>query len=136
MKKNFKNMKAEDVMINPVLCSLITASAKNIAEKLATTKYHGIPIVNEDEELVGIVTEKNILLALTQGKELSSTLADEIMSSPAITAEKQSLLTAIIKVMMKKDITRVVITESNKVVGIVSQHDIVKALKKDDFFEL
>ncbi|MBT4259624.1 MAG: CBS domain-containing protein [Nitrospina sp.] len=129
-------MKAEDVMINPVLCSLITASAKNIAEKLATTKYHGIPIVNEDEELVGIVTEKNILLALTQGKELSSTLADEIMSSPAITAEKQSLLTAIIKVMMKKDITRVVITESNKVVGIVSQHDIVKALKKDDFFEL
>jgi len=123
-------------MINPVLCSLITASAKNIAEKLATTKYHGIPIVNEDEELVGIVTEKNILLALTQGKELSSTLADEIMSSPAITAEKQSLLTAIIKVMMKKDITRVVITESNKVVGIVSQHDIVKALKKDDFFEL
>lgn len=131
-----KSLKAEDVMVSPVLCTLETVSVKNIAEKLATTKYHGVPIINERQELVGIITEKNILQALSQGKELASTLAQEIMSSPVITAEKQSMLSAIIKVMMDKDITRVVITEDHKVVGIISQHDIVKRLRKKDFVEL
>lgn len=131
-----KSLKAEDVMVSPVLCTLETVSVKNIDEKLATTKYHGVPIINERQELVGIITEKNILQALSQGKELASTLAQEIMSSPVITAEKQSMLSAIIKVMMDKDITRVVITEDHKVVGIISQHDIVKRLRKKDFVEL
>jgi signal-transduction protein with cAMP-binding, CBS, and nucleotidyltransferase domain len=35
-----------------------------------------------------------------------------------------------------EDVTRVVITENDKVVGMVSQYDIVKKLKKEDFVEL
>ncbi|MBT6716834.1 MAG: CBS domain-containing protein [Nitrospina sp.] len=136
MQQDIKTMKAEDVMASPVLCCLTNTSLKTIADKLATTKYHGIPIINENQELVGIITEKNVLQALTQGKNLASTLAEEVMSFPVVTAERQSMLSAIINVMMEKDITRVVIIENNKAVGIVSQHDIVKKLKKDDFVEL
>jgi CBS domain-containing protein len=136
MDKNIKNLKAEDIMISPVLCSMAKTSVKVLVERLATTKYYGIPIINEDEKLVGIITEKNILNAVNQGRELATTMAEEIMTSPVVTAIKESMLSAIIKTMMEKDITRVVITENHKVVGIVSQHDIVKNLKKDDFVEM
>lgn len=123
-------------MVSPVLCCLFTTSLKTIADKLATIKYHGVPIINEDQELVGIITEKNVLQAVSQGKNLATTPAKEIMSSPVVTAEKQSMISAIIKVMVEKDITRVVIVENNKVKGMISQHDIVKKLKKEDFVEL
>ncbi|KMP11120.1 hypothetical protein UZ36_05475 [Candidatus Nitromaritima sp. SCGC AAA799-C22] len=116
-------------MVSPVKCVKPNASLKEVISLLVVSKFHGIPVVDEDHSIVGIITEKDVLLALSENKEPGGTLASEIMSRDVITADKSALVVAVVKKMLSCNVTRIPITEGpGKVVGIVTQHDIIKEL--------
>jgi CBS domain-containing protein len=51
----------EAIMTKDPFCIQEKGSIRDAAEKLATGKYHSLPVVNEDHELVGIVTSKDLI---------------------------------------------------------------------------
>ena len=89
----------------------------------------GAVIVVEDEEPIGLITERDILERMMEmGRDPSRTLAKEIMSSPVATVEQDISLTDTLKTMQEKQVRRLVVTENEKIAGIVTERRILEAL--------
>lgn len=127
--RRINHLKASEMMVTPVKCVKEDASFKEIIALLSETKFHGVPVVNEEREIIGIVTERDVLQALFLNKEEDGTLVKDIMSKDVVTAEKSAFVVAVAKAMLNKDVTRIPITEeSGKLVGIITQHDIIRKM--------
>ena len=113
-------------MVSPVTCALEDASMKEVMDQLVAYHFHGLPIVDDSKNIVGMVTDKDVMRAVYQGKEPSGTLVKNIMSTSIITAEPESTVYSLVKCMVENEITRVPICKDKQVLGIVCQSDIIK----------
>jgi len=88
----------------------------------------GSVIVTNNNRAVGIITSKNILRRIVESRLDASTIrAKDIMSSPLITIEPDASIEDAAKLMVQKKIKKIAIIEKDKIIGIISTSDIVKA---------
>ena len=87
----------------------------------------GSVIVTNNNRAVGIITSKNILRIVESRLDASTVSAKDIMSSPLITIEPDALIEDAAKLMAQKRIKKIAVMDNNKIIGIVSTSDIVKA---------
>jgi CBS domain-containing protein len=88
----------------------------------------GSVIVTNNNRAVGIITSKNILNRIVESRLDASTVrAKDIMSSPLITIEPDAPIEDAAKLMAQKRIKKVAVMDKDKIIGIVSTSDIVKA---------
>lgn len=121
-----KDLRAVDVMVTPVVSTGRKSSAKNLALLLLSGQYSGMPIVDEQSNVVGIITEIDLLEALLAGKDLEKTTAEELMSKEAKVVDVDTRVTEIMEIMREKSIIRVPVTKGGKLVGIVARRDILR----------
>jgi CBS domain-containing protein len=133
-----KNLKVHEIMVVPVICSGPATSVNDIAAKLHENKISGLPIIDENKHVVGIVTSRDILQILLQGKDPNTILAEDVMTRNVISAEKESFVIAAIKSITDNQIMRLPITEEGKLIGIITRHDILKTMigKAPSFFSI
>jgi len=143
-------MKAADVMVTNVVTVGPEASVQDVAQILLDARISGIPVVDRDGELVGIVSEGDLVrraetgtgrrrpwwLALFTGREAlaaefvrehSRRVAD-IMTRDVVTATPDTPLSTIARLLERNAIKRLPIVQDGKVVGIVSRANLVQAL--------
>ena len=118
--------------IDKVACSrvmtrgLITlppdADVKEAAKLMIEKGISSIPVV-EDGNLIGIVTTTDLLRAYVETME-GVYKTSELMSKDVITANPNHSITHIVELMIENGISRVVITDGAKPVGIVSASDL------------
>jgi CBS domain-containing protein len=88
----------------------------------------GSVIVTNNNRPVGIITSKNILSRVVEPRLDAGTVrAKDIMSSPIITIEPDSSVEDAAKLMAKKRIKKLAVMDKNKILGILSTSDIVRA---------
>jgi len=88
----------------------------------------GSVIVTNNNRAVGIITSKNILSRIVESRLDASTVrAKDIMSSPLITIEPDAPIEDAAKLMAQKRIKKIAVMYKDKILGIVSTSDIVKA---------
>lgn len=125
----FKGKKVKDVMTrNPDTC-LASNKITETVRIMIDDNVGSVPIVNnkENNTLVGIVTDRDICLYVV-GNDLQPstvTVADVMTASP-ITCKEEDSLDYVINVMEDNQIRRIIVVDdSNSVIGIVAQADIV-----------
>ncbi|MDR7418655.1 MAG: CBS domain-containing protein [Armatimonadota bacterium] len=147
---------ARDIMTSPVITARPETTIRDLAALMTTHHISGVPIVTAEHELVGIVTEgdllykevvprpheppavvrrlplRSVLEAHDQARKAEGTRAYEIMTSPVLTVSEMATVHEIAHVMVKHKINRVVVLRANRVVGIVSRADILKAFRRPD----
>jgi len=99
-----------------------------VKEVVATmNKFNiGSIIVTQADRPVGIITERDILRRLVEQCLAPETLtARQIMTSPVTTINENTTIEEAAKLMAKKRIKRLPVTNNNKLVGIVTFTDIV-----------
>lgn len=96
-----------------------------VIELLVARDITGIPVVNDDGTLAGIVTEKDILSLLADVRYASGTV-EQYMTREVIAFDVEDDFIAICECLMKGDFRRVPILSEGKLVGIVSRHDIIR----------
>jgi CBS domain-containing protein len=143
-------MKASDVMVSNVITVPITATIGETAAILLNNHISGAPVLGEKGELVGIVSEGDLMRRPETGTakppswwlELISSersLASEyikshsrkvvdVMSRNVVTANPDTPLGDIAALLERNRIKRVPIVEGGKIVGIVSRANILQAL--------
>lgn len=143
-------MKASDVMTKSVVSVSPEATLLEMLGLMIQNQISGMPVIDDDGQLVGIVTEGDCLRRAELGTEKNhsswtdffsstSTLADryirsharkvsEIMTMNPVTADKDAPLETVIQLMEKNRIKRVPIVENGSLVGIVSRSNVMKAL--------
>jgi CBS domain-containing protein len=104
--------------------------SKNMLEasKMMGEKHIGSLIVIQDEEPVGIVTERDLLSrVLAQGLEPKDVTVGAIMSAPLVSISPISTIKDAAK-MMNKEKGRLAVFEHAKIVGVVTASDLIKSL--------
>jgi CBS domain-containing protein len=142
-------MLAADVMTRTIIAVAVRDSVRDVARLLLKQQISGAPVVDERGAVIGVVSEGDLMrraeietdarrswwdrawagrerLARDYVRTHARTVAD-VMTSPAVTASADTPLRDIASLMEKKRIKRVPIVEENKLVGIVSRADLLRA---------
>ena len=145
-------MKVDDVMTPDVVTVTSDMSLRDVARMLAEQDISGLPVV-DDGELVGVVTEADILVKEMEHKErrrgvigwlleadsswkenkLEARTAGDAMSAPAITVRATDAVAKAATIMVENGINRLpVVDRDGGLVGIVARADLVDAFTQSD----
>ena len=95
---------------------------------LAGRRIGTVVVVDRDYQVIGIVSERDIIRHLSTGGTTADTLTKNIMTSKVITVENNITSAQLMQLMTEHRIRHVPITREGKLVGIVSIGDVVKRL--------
>ena len=97
----------------------------DVAHILTKEKIGAIVIV-EKEEVVGILSERDIVQAFTKKKSVRNTQAQEIMTKNVFTCNLEDNNEDLLTLMVNKHFRHLPVLDKNKLVGVVSLGDLVK----------
>jgi CBS domain-containing protein len=117
-------MIARDIMTSKVCTVRPEASALEAAQLLDKWRISGLPVVNAENKIIGIITEADIISKVDrEGLRVS-----DIMSHEIIAVTEETAVGEIAMLLTERKIKRVPVVNDGKVVGIVSRADIVHAV--------
>jgi CBS-domain-containing membrane protein len=117
-------MIARDIMTRKVYTIRSDASAQEAAQLLDQHRISGLPVVDEGNDIIGIVTEADIISKVDkEGLRVSN-----IMSTEVISVNEETPASEIALLLTERKIKRVPVVQDGKLVGIVSRADIVHAV--------
>jgi CBS domain-containing protein len=134
-------MHAADVMTRPVLTVRADDHVEQAAALLANNNVTATPVVNREGELVGIVSEGDLLRArvvrvpdpvhpshLGPGARLVS----DVMTRDVVALPTEADLSAVADAMLSHNVHSVPIVDGSEVVGIVCRHDLLRLYVRTD----
>jgi CBS domain-containing protein len=122
MKEDKTMEKIRDIMTDDVeSCSLLD-NVYEVAVKMKELNVGAIPIVDNDK-LVGMITDRDIVLRCVAEKHPASSKVEDIMSSHLVTVTKDTKSREAARLMADHQIRRLPVVEGDKLVGIVSLGD-------------
>jgi len=124
---------AKQIMQTPVIAATPQASLRDLASRLVTNEFSGMPVADLDGRVIGVITEADILRALLEGKRLENLTARQVMTGPALTVDAKTPLEEVMNCLVEHKIVRVPVTAEGKLVGIIARRDLIRALIEPEF---
>ena len=151
---NMNDKRAKDIMTTDVIVANKNDIIANVANLLIKEKIGGLPVVDEENKVVGIISETDIMkkeshvdsprmLNFIQGiiflddmkkfedemRAIAAYKVEDLMSKDIITVNENDTFDYVANVMINKSINRVpVVDENNFLKGIICRYDIIKAM--------
>jgi CBS domain-containing protein len=122
-----------------VIVAKENTNAEQISARLLAGEFNGVPVVDDNGAVVGIVTALDILKALQGGKKkLNEMLARDIMTPNPSTVKKDTPIEEIIRILVEKEIVLVPVIEGNdnKLIGVVARLDILREKLNEGFITI
>lgn len=142
-------MNARDVMTKSVFTVRPETSVHDIALLMSQKHVSGLPVVSPDNEVLGIVSESDLLRRVELGTEPKSTLwssilsrpgdmaaafskahgqtAHDVMSRPVISVSEESDIGEVAATLDKNRIKRVPVVFGGRLVGMIARSDLIRA---------
>ena len=126
-------MVARDIMNKIVTAAKKNTIGRDLAIKLLSGMYSGLPVVDDKGKVVGVVSEFDLLKAIRDGKSLEQVKAEDVMSKNPICVSENTSVEEIIDLMMKHNIIRVPVVRNDNLVGVISRCDILSNIVEPEF---
>ncbi len=146
-------MQAKDIMTTDVITVAPEATVEEVAKIITDRGVSGVPVVDSNGKLVGIVTEGDIIarskklhipthfqllggvIYLEGTKKLEKDLqkmvafqVKDLMTAKVFTVSPEAPVEEIATIMTEERVNRIPVVEHGKLVGIISRADIVRTL--------
>ncbi len=102
-------------------------NAMGIAVELLTTHIPGAPVVDEQGEFIGFVSEFDILRALEAEKDLNRLTAEDVMAKDRIAVTDETSIDEAVKLMEEKRLLNLPVKVDGKVAYSITRHDLLRA---------
>ncbi len=114
MTRNFINLKSD--------CSIIDCARTMIKKRV------GSIVIKEGDEIKGILTEKDIVWALSKkkGRDLNEIQAKDIATKKIISIRPEASLDEAFQKMKKKKVRRLPVMSNKKIIGYITQKDMLR----------
>lgn len=128
-------MKVRDIMTKDVVFANKDDSVLTVAKLMKHHNVGAIPIVENAEKVLGMVTDRDIVLNMADYNfDPSNTFALKLMTDKLYTVKPEADLSSALALMKKQQIRRLPVMEDNKLVGMLSIGDI--AVRSDYNMEM
>ncbi|MFE0677220.1 CBS domain-containing protein [Streptomyces sp. NPDC058867] len=148
--------KVGSVMTTEVVRAEYGTPFKEVARLLAEHRVGGLPVVDEDEQVLGVVSETDLLLrqaatpdpyepakhtwfasltgrGRTRAAKAEARTAGRLMTHPAVTVHAEDTIVEAARTMTRHGVRRLpVLDEENRLVGIVSRRDLLSVFLRPD----
>ncbi len=153
-------MLVKEIMTKKVITVKPSDNLKTVLTKFSKYKISGMPVVDKNNNLKGIVSEGDVMRSvetclpkmrfdnsssfdlilqlvktpnietLKKGKHCNKIKVKEFMKKRVITIKPEDKVLKAAEVMSQKNVKRLAVVKGNKLVGIIARADIIKALVK------
>ena len=120
-------MRVSEIMTNAAVIDQADDTLAEAARKM-WQQQTGSLLVMDGEDLVGIVTERDVLKAVAAGVKLDETRVSEVMTKDLVTVGPGTSLREAAKVMTDRWIRHLPVLDGGKLVGVMSQRDLAGVL--------
>ncbi|MFH1783857.1 MAG: CBS domain-containing protein [bacterium] len=153
-------MKVKDIMTKDVLTVQRSTTLRNLVKIFLDSKFHTLPVVDEQGKLVGIVAladilkvfqrhsttltqmlknipfladeeEEDLMLADVSAATAVLFLVDDLMNNKLVTVEEDVSITEVRSTMKLHGIEKLPVVKDGRLVGIISLFDIILAVFKE-----
>lgn len=146
-------MKVKEIMTKEIKSISGEISAKEAMNLLFKYKISGLPVLDKNDKLIGMFTEKDILKTVLPSyveqvgrfvyeenpkivkkkmQSLDRIKVKEIMRKDVVTVNEDTALCEVARLMLTQKIRRIpILNKDKKVVGIVAREDVVRAFAKE-----
>ena len=119
-------LKAKDIMTKNVISLEKETPISQALKVLFDNNISSIPVVEEDNTLVGILSERDLLKLFGKEEKSKSKKVDDYMTQPAVHFDENENLHDVRDCLMNNYFRGVPVTSKGKLAGIVSSRDILK----------
>ncbi|TQK50019.1 BON domain-containing protein [Streptomyces sp. SLBN-118] len=151
-----KHMKIGALMVDDVVKVTYDTPFKEVAQLLGEHRISGLPVVDEDEKVIGVISETDLMARQAEEPALDehgrphwlsrlhiskahdadkahARTAGALMSAPAITVRAESTIAEAARTMAQRRIKRLpVVDEEDRLVGIVTRRDLLQVFLRPD----
>ncbi len=119
-------MKVREIMTSGSLATAtLDTTLEEIANMMKAEDVGAIPVLDNDEKLAGIITDRDIVVrAIAEGQDPTECTAEDILSEQLHTIEPDADLGDALELMSRHQIRRLPVVEEEQVVGIISLGDV------------
>ena len=118
-------MKVSEIMTKDVISLSVDDTAEHAAELMKQYDIGSIPVNTEDRGIIGIVTDRDIILrCVAEGKDIKTQKVRSIMTSNPVACDQDIDVDDATRIMSERQIRRLPITANNKLVGMLSLGDL------------
>jgi CBS-domain-containing membrane protein len=136
-------MRARDIMSGPVMAVTPETTVKQAAELLASHGFTALPVLDDADALVGVVSEADLVAdrfpagpdhepTTRVDSRIPGATVGEVMTSPAISVAAGADVVDVVTLMLDDRVRSVPVVEGARVVGVVTRRDLVGVLARDD----
>ncbi len=126
---NSSSIIVRDIMAKTLISVNPTTTALQIA-KMMEQGGIGAVLVKENENLVGIVTDRDFATKIAANNLPFDTPVGKIMSSPLVTINHDEPISAAAEMMTSKKIRKLAVSDNGNIVGLITSTDLVNQLTK------
>ena len=134
----YENNKADDnkLVENYMTTTTLTMNFKNnildIAKKMFAENISSVAITDDDGEIIGILTERDMMKVIANELPPGGISAMNLMSFPIVTVKRKAPIEEAAKIMATKKIRHLIVedTYGKDVVGIITSTDLARYLKQ------
>jgi len=145
---------AKNIMTKKVITINKNASVEKLSELLLKNKISGVPVVDDDDKLVGVATEGDLIVRdsdlhfpryfklldsiiyleslnkfKSNLKKYLGTKVEDIMTAKVRTVREDTLVSEVANIMIRSNVNRVpVLNRKGDLAGIITRADIVKSM--------
>ena len=144
---------AQEIMTDTVITVTKDTSIKKLSDLFIKHRVNGFPVLDENSQLVGIVTEKNLIeqgknlhiptvialfdavIYLESGKKFenevkrfNATQVGDIYTSHTVTVSPDTGIHEIASLMSEEGVHSIPVVDGKKILGIIGKLDIIKGL--------
>ncbi|WP_406382077.1 CBS domain-containing protein [Streptomyces sp. NBC_01618] len=144
-----KHIKVGDLMTDEVVSVVPLTSFKEVAKLLAQYDISGLPVLDDEDRVVGVVSESDLVGRQAAGYPVTGDAADaatgttvsngaeftaaEVMSTPAVTVRAEENAPAAARLMTRRGVERLpVVDDEDRLVGIVTRRDLLRLFLRPD----
>ena len=145
--------KVADVMTREVITVTPETSLRDLAEILSQKNFNGVPVVDDEGEVIGVVSESDLvernkplhiptvfiildsIIPLEnpwrmqkEFKRLTATKVEDIYSKPAVCVEPDTDISEVARIMSEKSIHTLPVVDRGKLVGVIGKGDVIRSL--------
>lgn len=141
-------MRARDVMTANVISVSPSSSVRSVARTMLLNRISAVPVIDDEQKLVGIVSDDDLLQRLETGARRAwwrglldcpesqaleyvkshGQQAQDVMTPAVVTVDEDTSASKIAEIFYRERIKRVPVMRGTRLVGVVSRADLLRAI--------